>query len=72
MGPGLLESLYRECLLIELAVAGMDVECERVIAVDYKGRPLRARLRIDLPVNSSVLIELRPWTACALFTSRRS
>jgi GxxExxY protein len=59
MGPGLLESIYRECLLIELAGAGMDVECERVIAVDYKGRPLRTRLRIDLLVDSSVLIELK-------------
>ena len=59
MGPGLLESIYRECLLIELAGAEMDVECERVIAVDYKGRPLRARLRIDLLVEGSVLIEVK-------------
>lgn len=59
MGPGLLESLYRECLLIELAEGGMDVECERVIAVDYKGRPLRTRLRIDLLVDGAIVIELK-------------
>jgi GxxExxY protein len=59
MGPGLLESIYRECLLIELAVQGLDVECERMIAVDYKGRPLRARLRIDLVVDNSIIIELK-------------
>ena len=59
LGPGLLESLYRECMLIELAAAGMDVECERVIAVDYKGRPLKTRLRIDLLVESTVVIELK-------------
>jgi GxxExxY protein len=59
MGPGLLESLYRECLLIELAGAGFDVECERVIAVDYKGKPLRTRLRIDLLVEGTLIIELK-------------
>jgi GxxExxY protein len=59
MGPGLLESLYRECLLIEIAVQGLDAECERVIAVDYKGRPLRTGLRIDILVESSIIIELK-------------
>lgn len=59
MGPGLLESLYRECMLIELAEAGMDVECERVIAVDYKGRPLRTRLRLDLLVETTLVVELK-------------
>lgn len=59
MGPGLLESLYRECMLIELAEAGMDVECERVVAVDYKGRPLRTRLRLDMLVETAVVLELK-------------
>jgi GxxExxY protein len=59
MGPGLLESLYRECLLIELASQEIDVDCERIIAVDYKGRPLRTRLRIDLLVDRSLIVELK-------------
>jgi GxxExxY protein len=59
MGPGLLESLYRECLLIELASQEIDVDCERIIAVDYKGRPLRTRLRIDLLVDQSIIVELK-------------
>jgi GxxExxY protein len=59
MGPGLLESVYRECLLMEMTMQELDAECDRVIAVDYKGRPLKARFKIDLLVNNSIIIELK-------------
>jgi GxxExxY protein len=59
MGPGLLESIYRECLVMELAANDLRFELERPVAVDYKGRPLLARLRIDLLVESSLVVELK-------------
>ena len=59
MGPGLLESIYRECLVIELAANNLRVEHERAVPVDYKGRPLLARFRIDLLVERSLIVELK-------------
>ena len=59
MGPGLLESIYRECLVMELATNNLRVELERPVAVDYKGRPLLARFRIDLLVERSLIVELK-------------
>ena len=59
MGPGLLESIYRECLLIELVTQGLAADCERLIAVDYKGRTLQARFRIDILVGRSIIVELK-------------
>ncbi len=36
-GPGLLESIYQECLIIELRIAGLTVESGRHIPLEYKG-----------------------------------
>jgi GxxExxY protein len=59
MGPGLLESIYRECLQMELDAQRIPFDIERLIAVDYKGRPLKARLRIDLLVEEKIILELK-------------
>lgn len=59
MGPGLLESIYQECLLIELLGDGLGVECERMIGVDYKGQRLSARFFIDLVVERCVVVEVK-------------
>jgi GxxExxY protein len=59
MGPGLLESIYRECLQMELDAQRIPFDIERLIAVDYKGRPLKARLRIDLLVEEKIVLELK-------------
>jgi GxxExxY protein len=59
LGPGLLESVYRECLLIELREEHLHAESERQIALDYKGRRIAGRLRIDLLVNECIVVELK-------------
>ena len=59
LGPGLLESVYRECLLIELRQEDLRVESERQIAMDYKGHRVASRLRIDLLVNECIIVELK-------------
>ena len=59
MGPGLLESIYRECMLMELHEQDVYVECERTIAVSYKERPLLSRFRIDLLVERRLIVELK-------------
>jgi GxxExxY protein len=59
LGPGLLESVYRECLVIELRQAGLRVDSERQIGFDYKGHRLEGRLRVDLVVNECIVVELK-------------
>jgi GxxExxY protein len=59
MGPGLLESIYRECMLMELQEQDAHVERERTIAVSYKERPLLSRFRIDLLVERCLIVELK-------------
>ena len=39
LGPGLLESIYRECLMMELAASQLRFESERHVPIDYKGQP---------------------------------
>jgi GxxExxY protein len=59
LGPGLLESVYRECLLIELAAAQLNVACERRVRLSYKGKPIKSQLRIDLLVEDCIIVELK-------------
>jgi hypothetical protein len=40
LGPGLLESIYRECLIIEMTEQGLRVDTELPLQLDYKGRIL--------------------------------
>jgi len=39
-GPGLLESIYKECLLIELQADGHRIERSRKLRLVYKGHDL--------------------------------
>jgi GxxExxY protein len=59
LGPGLLESIYQECLLIELRAAGLLVECGRRVVLQYKGQKLTSFLKVDLIVENSVVVELK-------------
>ncbi len=59
LGPGLLESIYRDCLLIELKRAHLSVESERYVPFDYKGQPIATKLKLDLLVNGCIVVELK-------------
>lgn len=59
LGPGLLESIYEEALVIELQERGLQVERQVSIPVIYKGKSLNTNLRIDILVNKSVIVELK-------------
>ena len=59
LGPGLLESVYHECLVLELKRAQLSVESERYVAFEYKGQPIATRLKVDLVVNGCVVVELK-------------
>jgi GxxExxY protein len=59
LGPGLLESIYEECLAVELEFRGLKFERQKSISIEYKGRWVAADLRIDLLVEHRVIIELK-------------
>ena len=59
LGPGLLESVYRECLAYELRKAGLEVEEEKALPLIYDEIKLDCGYRIDLLVNSKVVVELK-------------
>jgi GxxExxY protein len=59
MGPGLNEGIYRECLMLELAIREISFADEVVIRVDYKGRRLRKHFEIDLIVDGRLIVELK-------------
>ncbi|MDX1906228.1 MAG: GxxExxY protein [Bacteroidia bacterium] len=59
LGPGLLESVYEECLAEELHLRGMDVQRQMTMPIIYKGRTLAQPLRIDLLVNDSIIVEVK-------------
>ncbi|MFT6335261.1 MAG: GxxExxY protein [Halioglobus sp.] len=57
LGPGLLESLYEECLIIELRNAGLKVTSQEKVIPYYKGVECKSRLRFDLLVEDFVIVE---------------
>ena len=60
LGPGLLESVYQKCMVIELKDMGLKVESEVDLPVTYKGhRITELGFRIDLLVESVVVVELK-------------
>ncbi len=59
LGPGLLESVYEECLKYELEKNGYDVKQQLIIKIEYDELELESQLRLDLLVNDCVVIELK-------------
>ena len=59
LGPGLLESVYRVCLLIELRAAGLRVEEEKRVPIEYKGRRIPDAFKIDVLVEGRLVLELK-------------
>lgn len=59
LGPGLLESVYREVLARELRARGLRVEAEVEVPIDWKGVRLDIGFRADLIVDDLVIVELK-------------
>jgi GxxExxY protein len=59
LGPGLLESIYRDCLVMELRLAGLKVECEVRVPIYYRGKLIRDHLRLDLLVEGIIVVEVK-------------
>jgi GxxExxY protein len=72
LGPGLLESLYEAALCRELWLRGLKVERQVPVRVSYKGVELGNQVRLDLLVNSVVVVEVKSVGALARSTEPNS
>lgn len=59
LGPGLLESAYRECLYFDLIQSGLYVEKEKPMPILYKDVKLDHGYRMDLLVENKVVVEIK-------------
>jgi len=59
LGPGLLESAYEECLFYELNKLGLKVEKQKPMPLIYEEVKLDVGYRIDLLIESKVVIEVK-------------
>jgi GxxExxY protein len=59
LGPGLLESIYIQCLKFELAAAHLRFVTQYAVPIVYKGTALDAQYRIDLLVEDLVVVEVK-------------
>ena len=59
LGPGLLESVYENCLAHELALRGFGVRRQVELPVEYRGVRMECGFRLDLLVDEVVIVEVK-------------
>ena len=59
LGPGLLESSYKECLYYELIRSGLLAEKEKPLPLVYEEVKLECGYRIDLFIERKLIIEVK-------------
>jgi GxxExxY protein len=59
LGPGLLESIYRDCMAIELRAVGLQVDRERRVAIRYRDQTVGNSLKVDLAVEDRLIVEIK-------------
>ena len=58
-GPGLIESIYERCLVRELEIRNIASVNQKQVPVEYKGYVFEEPLRLDILVESCLLLELK-------------
>ena len=60
LGPGLLESVYKTCMKIELSRIGLQVQSEVPLPIYYRGsKVMDEGFRLDLLVEDQIIVELK-------------
>src|SRR5258706_2984817 len=59
LGPGLLEFLYEEALVLELELRKINISRQVEVPVEYKGQRLSNILRLDLLVDDLIVVEVK-------------
>src|SRR4030095_12736011 len=56
-GPGLFESIYKPCLVIELKASALEFDTMRRIPLTYRGHNIDAHFCPDIVADTAVIIE---------------
>jgi len=59
LGPGLLESVYEECLCHELKAAGVEFARQVPLPIVYKDVRLDCGYRLDIVVDDEMILEVK-------------
>jgi GxxExxY protein len=60
LGPGLLESVYQSCMIVELKGINLNVQAEVPLPIFYRGQKVSEDgFRLDLLVEGRVIVELK-------------
>ncbi len=59
LGPGLLESAYKECLYYKISNSGIYVEKEKAMPLVFENVKLECGYRIDLLIENKLVIEIK-------------
>ena len=59
LGPGLLESVYQQCLVRELRLRNIPCLTEVPLRVEYRGLEFDVAYRVDLLVADKIVVELK-------------
>jgi len=58
LGPGFVESIYHQALVLDLIEAGIEFKSEMPLVVSYKGRPV-GTFFADIVVENRLLLEFK-------------
>ncbi len=59
LGPGLLESVYEECLACEFKDRDLAFKRQHVLPISYKNHLVASGLRLDFLVEECVVLEIK-------------
>ena len=72
MGPGLLEGVYQQCMILELRNRGLVVNQMIPVQLHYKGTPINKAYVIDVLVEDEIILELKSVDGLLQFTKLKS
>jgi GxxExxY protein len=58
-GSGFVESVYQECLELELSDRKIPFKAQTELALTYKGRPLKSKFKPDFICYGKIVVELK-------------
>ena len=58
LGPGFLEAIYENALVLELQARGIPFDRQRSVEVCYRGKPVGEH-RLDLYIADLIVVELK-------------
>ena len=58
LGPGFLESIYENALVIELKRQGLRVDQQVIVPIHYRGQEV-GKHRLDILVDATIIVELK-------------